>query len=105
MWVKTMPTKKEIESLIMDLYDEIFTLEDKRDEELVIKYTEWKEIEPLLDKEGVDAVVMHMESMQGISEESLFIYKEVKEIKIRYKQQVDEKYARIDSLNKEKEIL
>ena len=97
-----MPTKKEIESLIMDLYDEIFTLEDKRDEELVIKYTEWKEIEPLLDKEGVDAVVMHMESMQGISEESLFIYKEVKEIKIRYKQQVDEKYARIDSLNKEK---
>ena len=100
-----MPTKKEIESLIMDLYDEIFTLEDKRDEELVIKYTEWKEIEPLLDKEGVDAVVMHMESMQGISEESLFIYKEVKEIKIRYKQQVDEKYARIDSLNKEKEIL
>ena len=30
----TMFTEKEIESQIMDIYDEIFTLEDKRKEEL-----------------------------------------------------------------------
>jgi len=44
-----------------------------------------------------------MEAMIGISDESLFIYKEVKEIKIRYKQQKEEIQARIDALNKEKE--
>lgn len=99
-----MPTKKEIESQIMDLYDEIFTLEDKRNEELEIKYAEWREVEPQLDK-GVDAFVMHIESMTGISEESLLIYKEVKDIKIRYKKEMDEKHAKIDALNKEKEKL
>ena len=36
----TMFTEKEIESQIMDIYDEIFTLEDKRKEELSIKYAE-----------------------------------------------------------------
>jgi len=37
MGEKTMPTKEEIDSLIMDLWDEIFTLEDKSREELDIK--------------------------------------------------------------------
>jgi hypothetical protein len=86
----------------MELYDEIFTLEDKRKEELDIKCTEWREVEPLLD-EGIDAVIIHIESMKGISDESLLIYKEVKEIKNRYKQEMDERYAKIDALNKEKE--
>lgn len=99
-----MLTKKEIESQIMDLYDEIFTLEDQRSNELEIKYAEWREVEPQLDK-GVDAFVMHIESMKGISEESLFIYREVKEIKIRYKQEMDERHTKIDALNKEKEKL
>jgi hypothetical protein len=99
---KRMLTKKDIESQMMDLYDEIFTLEDKCKEELDIKFAEWREVEPLLN-EGVDAVMIHIESMKGISDESLLIYREVKEIKIRYKQEMDEKYAQIDELNKEKE--
>jgi hypothetical protein len=103
--VRRMLTKQEIESQIMDLYDEIFTLEDKRKGELDIKYAEWREVEPLLDTEGIDAVVVHIESMKGISDESIFIYKEVKEIKDRYKQEMDEKYSKIDALNKEKEDL
>jgi len=41
--------------------------------------------------------------MTGISDESKFICKEVKEIKIRYKQQKEEIQMRIDELNKEKE--
>jgi hypothetical protein len=99
---KIMPAKKEIESQIMDLYDEIFMLEDKRKGELDIKYAEWREVEPLLDKEGIDAVVVHIEAMKGISDESLLIYKEVKEVQIRYKQEMDAKYAKIDAFNKEK---
>lgn len=95
-----MPTKKEIESQIMDLYDEIFTLEDKCNEELSIKYAEWRKVEPLIDKEGVDAVLIHMESMKGICDESLLIYKEVKEIKVRYKHEIDEKRTKIEELQK-----
>jgi len=101
MGEKTMPTKEEIDSLIMDLWDEIFTLEDKSREELDIKYAEWRKVEPLLD-EGIGEVLIHIESMKGISDESLFIYKEVKEIKVRYKQEMDDIHAKIDSLNKEK---
>jgi hypothetical protein len=97
-----MPTKEEIESQIMDLWDEIFDLDDKSKEELEAKYAEWREVEPRLD-EGVDELIIHIESMKGISDESLFIYKEVKEIKVRYKQQKDEIQAKIDTLNKEKE--
>lgn len=97
-----MPTKEEIDSHIMDLWDEIFDLEDKSKEELGIKCAEWRKVEPRLD-EGVDELIIHIESMKGISDESLFIYKEVKEIKIRYKQQKDEIQAKIDALNKEKE--
>ncbi|AAM29895.1 hypothetical protein [Methanosarcina mazei] len=41
--------------------------------------------------------------MTGISDESMLIYREVKEIKIRYRQQKDEIQARIDELNKGKE--
>jgi len=104
MGEKTMPTKEEIDSLIMDLWDEIFTLEDKSREELDIKYAEWRKVEPLLD-EGIGEVLIHIESMKGISDESLFIYKEVKEIKVRYKQEMDDIHAKIDSLNKEKEII
>ena len=96
-----MPTKEEIESLIMDLWDEIFTLEDKSRDELDIKYAEWRKVEPRL-AEGIDEVVIHIESMKGISEESLLIYKEVKEIKVRYKQEMNEIRAKIDALNKEK---
>jgi len=99
-----MPTKEEIDSQTMDLWDEIFTLEDKRKGELDIKYAEWRKVEPLLDKEGIDAVIVHMEAMKGISNESLLIYKEVKEIKDRYKQEMDEIHAKIDALNKEKEM-
>jgi hypothetical protein len=102
MGTKIMLTKEEIDSEIMDLWDEIFTLEDKRNEELDIKYAAWRKVEPLLEKEGVDAVLVHMEAMKGISDESLLIYKEVKEIKGRYKQEMDEKRAKIDALNKEK---
>ncbi len=40
--------------------------------------------------------------MKGISDESMLFYKEVKEIKIRYRQQKDEIQAKIDELNKEK---
>ena len=101
MGEKTMPTKEEIDSLIMDLWDEIFTLEDKSREELDIKYAEWRKVEPLLD-EGIGEVLIHIESMKGISDESLLIYKEVKEIKVRYKQEMDDIHAKIDSLNKEK---
>lgn len=96
-----MPTKEEIDSQIMQLWDEIFALEDKRREELDIKYEEWRKVEPLLVK-GIDEVVMHIESMTGISDESLLIYKEVKEIKYRYKQEINEKRAKIDALNREK---
>lgn len=99
---KIMPTKEEIESQIMDLWDEIFDLDDKSKEELEAKYAEWREVEPRLD-EGVDELVIHIESMKGISDESMLVYKEVKEIKIRYKQQKDEIQAKIDALNKEKE--
>jgi hypothetical protein len=104
MGTKIMLTKEEIDSEIMDLWDEIFTLEDKRNEELDIKYAAWRKVEPLLEKEGVDAVLVHMEAMKGISDESLLIYKEVKEIKGRYKQEMDEKRAKIDALNKEKSM-
>jgi len=97
-----MPTKEEIESQIMDLWDEIFDLDDKRKEELEAKYVEWREVEPRLD-EGVDELVIHIEAMTGISEESMFIFREVKEIKIRYKQQKNEIQAKIDALKKEKE--
>ena len=98
---KTMLTKEEIESQIMDLWDEIFDLDDKSKEELEAKYAEWREVEPRLD-EGVDELIIHIESMKGISDESMLIYKEVKEIKVRYKQQKDEIQAKIDALNKEK---
>ncbi|WP_410509317.1 hypothetical protein RSJ42_03480 [Methanosarcina hadiensis] len=97
-----MPTKEDIDSEIMDLWDEIFDLEDKSKEELYIKYAEWRKVEPLLD-EGVDELIIHIEAMTGISDESMLIYKEVKEIKVRYRQQKDEIQARIDALNKEKE--
>ena len=96
-----MPTKEEIDGQIMQLWDEIFTLEDKCREELDIKYAEWQKVESLLNK-GIDAVLIHIESMKGISAESLLIYKEVKEIKERYKQKMDEKQAKIDALNKER---
>jgi hypothetical protein len=79
---------------------EIFTLEDKRKEELSIKYAEWRKVEPLIDKEGVDAVLIQMESMKGISNESLLIFNEVKEIKVRYKHEMDEKRAKIEELQK-----
>ena len=97
-----MPTKEEIDSEIMDLWDEIFDLEDKSKEELNIKCAEWRKVEPRLD-EGVDELIIHIEAMTGICDESMLIYKEVKEIKIRYKQQKDEIQAKIDVLNKEKE--
>jgi hypothetical protein len=97
-----MPTKEEIESLIMDLWDEIFDLDDRSKEELNIKYAEWRKVEPRLD-EGVDELIIHIEAMTGISEESMFIFREVKEIKIRYRQQKDEIQAKIDALKKEKE--
>lgn len=100
-----MPEKKEIESQIMDLYDDLFMLEDKRKKELDVKYAEWREVEPLLDKEGVEAVLIHMESMKGICVESLQIYNEVKEIKLRYKQEMEEIHIKIDALNKEKDKL
>jgi ferric iron reductase protein FhuF len=99
-----MTTKEEINIRIMELWDEIFTLEEKRKEELDNKYAEWREVEPLLN-EGLDAVIMHIESMEGISVESLLIYKEVKEIKDRYKQEMDEKHAQIDALNNEKSMI
>ena len=99
-----MPTKEEIDSQIMDLWDEIFTLEDKRNEELDIKYAEWRKVEPLLAN-GIDEVVIHMESMKGICDESLLIYKEVKEIKVRYRQEMDGVHAKINALNKEKEMI
>ena len=99
-----MPTKEEIDSQIMDFWDEIFDIEDKSKEELEVKYAEWRKVEPRLD-EGVDELVIHIESMKGISDESMFIYKEVKEIKVRYKQQKDEIQAKIDALKKEKEMI
>jgi len=97
-----MPTKEEIESQIMDLWDEIFDLEDKSKEELEVKFAEWRKVEPRLD-EGVDELIIHIEAMTGISDESMFIYREVKEIKIRYRQQKNEIQAKIDALKKEKE--
>jgi hypothetical protein len=106
MGEKIMPTKEEIDIQIMELWDEIFELEDKLGEELDIKYEEWRKVEPLLDK-GIDAdaVVMHIESMKGISEESMLIYKEIKTIKDKYKQEMDGKHAKIDTLNKEKNTI
>jgi hypothetical protein len=101
MGERIMPTIEEIDSLIMELWDEIFTLEDKSREELDIKYAEWRKVEPLLC-EGIDEVIVHIESMKGISYESLLIYKEVKEIKVRYKQEMDEIHAKINALNKQK---
>lgn len=97
-----MPTKEEIDSEIMDLWDEIFDLDDRSKEELNIKYAEWRKVEPRLD-EGVDELIIHIEAMTGISDESMLIYREVKEIKVRYKQQKNEIQAKIDELNKEKE--
>ncbi|WP_243466527.1 hypothetical protein [Methanosarcina mazei] len=67
-----------------------------------IKYAEWRKVEPRLD-EGVDELIIHIEAMTGISDESMLIYREVKEIKIRHKQQKDEIQARIDAFSKEKE--
>ena len=72
-----MPTKEEIDSEIMDLWDEIFDLDDRSKEELNIKYAEWRKVEPRLD-EGVDELIIHTEAMTGISDESMLIYKEVK---------------------------
>ncbi len=48
---------------------------------------------------------MHIESMKGISEESMIIYTEVKTIKDKYKQEMDEKHAKIATLNKEKKMI
>ena len=98
-----MPAKEEIDSQIMDLWDEIFDLEDKLGEDLNIKYAEWRKVEPLLNKGmNPDEVEMHIESMKGISEESMFIYREVKTIKNKYKQKMYEKRTKIDALNKER---
>ena len=97
-----MSTKEEIDGQIMDLWDEIFELEDKLGEELEIKYAEWRKVEPLLDKEGVDAVEMHMEAMKGVSPESMQIYEEVKTIKNKYNQEIDARRTKIDTLSKEK---
>lgn len=97
-----MSTKEEIDGQIMDLWDEIFELEDKLGEELEIKYAEWRKVEPLLDKEGVDAVEMHMEAMKGVSPESMQIYEEVKTIKNQYNQEIDARRTKIDTLSKEK---
>jgi hypothetical protein len=94
-----MPTKEAIDNQIMQLWDEIFTLEDKRKEELDIKYAEWRKVEPLLDK-GIEAVEIHIESIKGVSVESMLIYKEIKEIKEKYKQEMNEKRAKIDALTK-----
>jgi hypothetical protein len=52
----------------------------------------------------VDAAVMHIESTNGIRKESMLIYTEVKTIKDKCKQEMDEKYMKIDTLNKEKMI-
>ncbi|MGB9928524.1 MAG: hypothetical protein ACPK85_08980 [Methanosarcina sp.] len=97
-----MSTKEEIDGQIMDLWDEIFELEDKLGEELEIKYAEWRKVEPLLDNEGVDAVEMHMEAMKGVSPESMKIYEEVKTIKSQYNQEIDARRTKIDTLSKEK---
>lgn len=45
---------------------------------------------------------MHIESTKGIRKESMLIYTEVKTIKDKCKQEMDEKYMKIDTLNKEK---
>lgn len=50
----------------------------------------------------VDAAVMHIESTKGIRKESMLIYTEVKTIKDKCKQEMDEEYMKIDTLNKEK---
>ncbi|AKB12178.1 hypothetical protein MTHERMMSTA1_14060 [Methanosarcina thermophila MST-A1] len=106
MGEKTVPTKEEIDSQIMDLWDEIFELEDKLGEELNVKYAEWRKVEPLLDN-GMDPeeVVMHFDSMKGVGEESMVVYREIKAIKDKYKQEMDEKRAKIDTLNKEKNMI
>lgn len=97
-----MPGKEEADSQIMELWDEIFDLEDKLKEELDIKYAEWRKVEPLIDQEGVDAVEIHMDSMKGVNEESLLIYKEVKSIKIRYREEMDQRQTKIEELKKGK---
>lgn len=102
---KIASAKEEIDSQIMELWNEIFELEDKLGEELDIKYAEWRKVEPLLNKGvDVDAAVMHIESTNGIRKESMLIYTEVKTIKDKCKQEMDEKYMKIDTLNKEKMI-
>ena len=65
----------------MELWGEIFTLEEKRKEELDNKCAEWREVEPLLN-EGLDAV-NHIKSISIML--NLLIYKEVKKIKDKYK--------------------
>ena len=45
-----MPTKEKIDGQIMQLWDEIFTLEDECREELDTKCAEWQKVEPLLNK-------------------------------------------------------
>ena len=103
MGEKIASAKEEIDSQIMELWNEIFELEDKLGEELTIKYAEWRKVEPLLDKGAdVDAAVMHIESTKGIRKESMLIYTEVKTIKDKCKQEMDEEYMKIDTLNKEK---
>lgn len=103
MGEKIASAKEEIDSQIMELWNEIFELEDKLGEELTIKYAEWRKVEPLLDKgSDVDAAVMHIESTKGIRKESMLIYTEVKTIKDKRKQEMDEEYMKIDTLNKEK---
>jgi len=97
-----MPGKEEADSQIMELWDEIFDLEDKLKEELDIKCAEWRKVEPLIDQEGVDAVEIHMDSMKGVNEASLLIYKEVKSIKNRYREEIDQRQTKIDELKKGK---
>ena len=45
-----MTEKEEIDSQIMDLWDEIFDLEDRSKEKLNIKYAELLKLEPRLDE-------------------------------------------------------
>lgn len=52
----------------------------------------------------VDEDVMHIESTKGIIKDSMLIYTEVKTIKDKCKQEMDEKYMKIDTLNKEKMV-
>jgi hypothetical protein len=47
----------------MELWGEIFTLEEKRKEELENKCAEWREVEPLLN-EGLDAVFSSIKKLK-----------------------------------------